>query len=176
MMSSGRTMTLTVEVDERDYPGALEAVAGYLRSREAAGVEAAKDGVQRVRESGLDKRVWAGPSAVEDAVGTLVSTTTVAWPIIKAFVDDYARSGEPVTYSSDGLADDAGLTESQLRVYRRLLGKQAWRNGERMNPVTSGRLHDGSLRYYMRPEALAAFEKAFETVYAKLVQDERAAG
>jgi hypothetical protein len=68
-----------------------------------------------------------------------------------------------LSLSNDDLSTKTNMETSRVHVYHRLLGKQSWRVGERLNPISSRRVN-GEMRYYMRPEALAVFEKALDKI------------
>jgi len=152
------TMSLTVEVDESLYPGLLSTVCAYVNETKTSDGRLKPDG-DRIMESGLNKRLWGGYDAEADAITTLLSMTGSAWRLIEVFTEDPRIEFLTI----EELAEKANMTTQRVMAYRQLMGKQAWRAGERANPISSKRINE-QMRYYLRPEALTAFSRALDKI------------
>ncbi len=105
-----------------------------------------------VKESGLTKRLWEGAHHAAQAQSMLLSITSKVHALPTLFLND---PEEPRTL--DELTRSTGWAPATLHSYRRLLGKQAWRAGKFVNPITSTR--KGGVRvYYMRPATAEAIK------------------
>ena len=136
--------TLTVEVEDSQYPGLLTAIATFLEHAEQY-----KGEPEPTREN---RRAWTEPGADAAATETLLSVTTDAWPMLDVLMERPATPGD-LEYAT-------GLAGNYIRVYHRLFGKQAWRKDQRDNPIQTRRTKDGVVEMYMRPEAITVFAPA----------------
>lgn len=151
----GGTRTMTLEVPDEMYTQVLRAALRIMEGAENGDVGS------RTRAVDQTKRAWIGPGTAEDAEALLMSVTKDAWPVVEVFV----KAPEKTMFSTESLATEIGLTEAMMRQYRMLIGKQAWRYGNRINPI-SARRASGVLCYYMRPEAHTVFTAVLRNLQA----------
>jgi hypothetical protein len=144
---------VTLEVTTEQYPGLLLAVAQYLD----------KGGEQMMLtpSGATNRRAWVGDTAELDARQMLSSVTEDAWPLLWVFV----TGGPGRIVAAPDLEKLTGLSEAMVKSYRMLLGKQSWRYGRYMNPI-SARKVNSETHYYMRGEA----QDTFSAVYRWLVE------
>ena len=141
------TRKLTVEVEEEQYVGLLNAITDFLEHTDQYKGEP--------EPTKNNRRAWTGDAAFTEAAETLLSVTTAAWLILDALISS-ASHGATVAE----LTGPTGLDENYIASYHRLFGKQAWRNGHRDNPISSRRREDGTVELYMRSNAVEVFSKA----------------
>lgn len=143
-------MLLTVDVPEHQYVDVLTAVRDVL----AADPVPSTDAEPRIREAGNDKRPWTGPAAADDAAAVLTTTTDAALALLDVFLDE---PGLRLTQAE--LAARLDLPGGTVSSYRQLLGKQSFRYGERLNPLSADTTVTPTV-WYLRPEAGEAFTAA----------------
>lgn len=114
----------------------------------------AGDGIEWVMEARITKRPWVGESAGQDAKKMLGSIDQKIHPLVSVFLEAPEQRR-----TIDELAELTGWAPPTINSYRGLFGKQAYRTGKYLNPITSEKSGD-QVQFYMQPEAATALKAA----------------